>query len=101
MLIPDSAIATEQADRVVFVVNNENQVESRIVKLGSLVGSQRIIRSGLLPTDKVITQGTQRVGIGQVVAVQDTINGRHRNKNVFLLQYSINRIGYFFFELSI
>lgn len=70
MLIQDSAIATEQADRVVFVVNDENQVESRIVELGSLVDGERIIRSGLLTTDKVITQGAQRVGIGQVVAAQ-------------------------------
>ena len=70
ILIPDSAIATEQADRVVFVVNDENQVESRIVELGSLVGGERIVRSGLMPGDKVITQGAQRVGIGQVVAAQ-------------------------------
>src|SRR5262249_30747080 len=54
LLLPDSAIATDQSRKIVFVVNNENVVEVRPVTLGPLDEGLRVIREGLKAEDKVI-----------------------------------------------
>ena len=53
LLLPDSAIATDQSRKIVFVVNNENVVEVRPVVLGPLDEGLRVVREGLKPGDKV------------------------------------------------
>lgn len=61
MLVPDAAVATDQARRVVYVVAADGSVAPRTVQLGPLVDGLRVIRSGLQPTDRVIINGVQRV----------------------------------------
>jgi RND family efflux transporter MFP subunit len=57
LLIPDSAIVSDQARKIVFVVGNDNVVQSRPVKLGQLVDGLRVVREGLKPDDKVVLDG--------------------------------------------
>lgn len=61
MLVPDAAVATDQARRIVYVVAADGSVAPRPVQLGPLVDGLRVIRSGLQPTDRVIINGVQRI----------------------------------------
>jgi RND family efflux transporter MFP subunit len=61
MLVPDAAVATDAARRVVYVVAADGSVAPRPVQLGPLVDGLRVVRSGLNATDRVIISGLQRV----------------------------------------
>jgi RND family efflux transporter MFP subunit len=61
ILIPDEAIGSDQSQRFVMIVNNQNTTEYRKVVLGPIVNGLRIIREGLKPEDWVIVKGLQRV----------------------------------------
>ena len=61
LLVPDSAIATDAARRVVMVVNADGSTAARAVQTGPLVDGLRVVRSGLKPTDRVIIAGGQRI----------------------------------------
>ena len=61
MLVPDAAIATDQARRIVYVVAADGSVAPKPVQLGPIVDGLRVIRSGLARTDRVIINGVQRI----------------------------------------
>jgi membrane fusion protein, multidrug efflux system len=67
VLTPDRAIGTNQSMKFVLVVGDGNVAQLREVKLGPLVGSMRVIRSGLKPGDLVVVNGLQRVRPGTPV----------------------------------
>jgi membrane fusion protein, multidrug efflux system len=68
LLLPDTAIATDQSRKIVFVVKDDDTVEARPVILGALDDGLRVIKEGLKPDDKVIVEGLQRARIGAKVA---------------------------------
>jgi multidrug efflux system membrane fusion protein len=68
LLIPDTAIASDQSRKIVFVVKDDDTVEARPVTLGGLDEGLRIIREGLKPDDRVIVEGLQRARVGQKVS---------------------------------
>jgi multidrug efflux system membrane fusion protein len=57
LLLPDSAIISDQARKIVFVVGPGDVVQAKPVTLGTIVDGLRVIRSGLEPTDKVVLDG--------------------------------------------
>lgn len=57
-------------DPYVYVVNAENKVESRDIKVGGTEGTNWIVNSGLKAGDKVIVEGLQRVRPGALVQIQ-------------------------------
>lgn len=61
MLVPDSAIATDQARRVVQVVAADGSVSAKPVQTGPVIDGLRVIRSGLAAGDRVIISGGQRI----------------------------------------
>lgn len=67
LLVPDEAIVTDAARRVVYVVDRAGTVIARPVQLGPLTGNLRVIRSGLGPQERVIINGIQRARPGQKV----------------------------------
>jgi RND family efflux transporter MFP subunit len=67
-LLPDAAIGTDQASKFVLVVDAENTVSRKAVKLGPLHGNLRVVRSGISAEDWVVTKGVQRARPGQKVA---------------------------------
>ncbi|WP_091897532.1 efflux RND transporter periplasmic adaptor subunit [Bradyrhizobium sp. Rc2d] len=67
LLIPDTAIATDQSRKIVFVVKDDNTVEVRPVVLGPLDEGLRVIREGLKAEDHVIVNGLQRARVGAKV----------------------------------
>jgi len=60
LLVPDTAIGTDQSRRVVSVVNADGSVTAKVVQLGPIVQGLRVIKSGLAPNDRVIIAGLQR-----------------------------------------
>jgi len=67
VLIPDTAIATDQSRKIVFVVKDDDTVEARTVTLGPLDEGLRIVREGLKADDHVIVDGIQRARVGAKV----------------------------------
>jgi RND family efflux transporter MFP subunit len=70
MLVPDVALGSDQAGRYVLVINAENVVEQRKVKIGPLEGDLRVVESGLKLDDKVVVAGLLRAIPGQKVDPQ-------------------------------
>lgn len=67
LLLPDTAIATDQSRKIVFVVKDDSTVEARPVTLGPLDEGLRVIREGLKAEDRVIVDGLQRARVGAKV----------------------------------
>jgi RND family efflux transporter MFP subunit len=70
LLVPDTALGSDQAGRYVLVVNGDNVVEQRKVQIGSLDGGLRIIESGLKGDDRVVVAGLLSAIPGQKVDPQ-------------------------------
>jgi RND family efflux transporter MFP subunit len=70
LLVPDVAIGSEQARKLVLVVDNSDTVRTKYVTPGQLVGDLRVIKEGLSPDDRVIINGIARVRAGQKVNPQ-------------------------------
>jgi multidrug efflux system membrane fusion protein len=68
LLLPATAIATDQSRKIVFVVKDDETVEARAVELGPLDEGLRVVRTGLKPEDRVIIDGIQRARVGAKVA---------------------------------
>ncbi len=60
LLVPDSAISTDQARRIVYVVGADGSVTPKTVELGPVVQGLRVVKSGLGANDRVIIAGLQR-----------------------------------------
>jgi RND family efflux transporter MFP subunit len=70
LLVPDTAIGSEQARKFVYVVNAENVATTRYVTPGALVDGLRVIKDGLSAEDSVIVNGMARVRPGAKVTPQ-------------------------------
>ena len=67
LLVPDSAIASEQARKLVYVVGPDNVVSPRYVTLGSAVGDRRVVKSGVEADDTIVVAGLMRIRPGAKV----------------------------------
>ncbi len=56
VLIPDSAIGTDQASQFVFVVV-DGVIQRRAVKVGPLIHGLRVVREGLTGDESLVTEG--------------------------------------------
>lgn len=70
LLVPDTALGSDQSGRYVLIVNGENVVEQRKVTVGQLDNGLRVIESGLKPEDRVVIAGLLRVIPSQKVDPQ-------------------------------
>ena len=74
LLLPDEAILSDQARKIVLVVDGEGMVGARVVELGPLHQGLRVIRSGITAKDTVIVNGVLRARPGgQVVPEEITL----------------------------
>ncbi|GJM22058.1 MAG: MexE family multidrug efflux RND transporter periplasmic adaptor subunit [Planctomycetota bacterium] len=67
LLLPDAAIATDQTNRVVWVVGDGDAVQPRVVTLGPMAYGLRVIHSGLGENERVVVSGLQRLRPGATV----------------------------------
>jgi hypothetical protein len=64
ILVPEEALASDQGQRYVFVVDSKNEIVYRKVKIGMQVDQYRVIESGLSADDTIVRRGLQRVKVG-------------------------------------
>jgi len=57
LLIPDTAVVSDQMRKIVFVVGDDGVVKAAAVTLGPIYEGLRVVKSGLQPTDKVVLDG--------------------------------------------
>jgi RND family efflux transporter MFP subunit len=57
LLIPDEAIVSDQARKVVFTVGPDDKVVAKPVTLGGFALGLRIVTAGLAPADRVVVNG--------------------------------------------
>jgi RND family efflux transporter MFP subunit len=67
LLVPQRAVTELQGSYQVAVVDSENKVSIRTVKVGERVGSFWIIADGLKPGERVVAEGVQKVRPGAIV----------------------------------
>ena len=67
ILVPDEAIASDQSQKLVWVVDAENKAQYRPVKIGPLIDGLRVVREGVGVEDWIVVAGLQRVRPGQPV----------------------------------
>ncbi|MCK1740513.1 efflux RND transporter periplasmic adaptor subunit [Bradyrhizobium sp. 139] len=72
LLVPDTALGSDQGGRYLLVVNGDNSVEQRKVQIGPVDNGLRVIESGLKPDDRVVIAGLLRVIPGQKIDPQVT-----------------------------
>ena len=70
LFVPDVALGSDQSGRYLLVVNSENVVEQRKVRVGPQEGELRVIEEGLKADDRVVTAGLLRAIPGQKVDPQ-------------------------------
>ncbi len=67
--IPVAAVQQGSAGSYVFLVQDDNTVQVRQVKLGPINGGMVAVNEGLKPGDRVVTEGTDRLRAGAKVEV--------------------------------
>ena len=70
LLVTERALGLDQGGRYLLVVNNENKVEQRHVKIGALRDGMRVIEDGLKPEDRIVVKGIQQAIPGAKVTPQ-------------------------------
>ncbi len=68
LLISDRAVGTDQNQKFVLALGDNNTVVYRSVKLGATIDGKRVVRDGLKPGDQIVVNGLQRVRPGMQVA---------------------------------
>ncbi len=70
VLVPDTAIGTDQATKYVYVVDSSNEIQQRPVEIGDLRRNMRVVKSGLEPSESVVVAGLQLIQQGMKVDPQ-------------------------------
>lgn len=84
VLVDDRAVGTDQSQKFVYVVDGDNKVAYRSVKVGRLTDGLRIVQDGLQPGETVIVNGLQRVHPGVVVATEKVAMDARTNDSAML-----------------
>jgi RND family efflux transporter MFP subunit len=81
LLINDRAIDTDQGQKIVYVVDDKNEVFTRVVQPGALHDGLRAV-DGLKPDDRVIVTGLQQIRPGMSVGpkLEEMPNGNLRTE---------------------
>ncbi len=67
LLVSERALDNDQGQKILYVVNDKNEVVSRPVRLGQMHAGLRAIEDGLKPGERVIVNGLQQVRAGATV----------------------------------
>ena len=64
LLVPDSAILSDQSQRFVWALGKDDIPEQRVIEPGNIERGLRIVRAGLQRDDRIVINGMQRVRPG-------------------------------------
>jgi membrane fusion protein (multidrug efflux system) len=71
LVIPEQAVTELQGNRLVAVVDSENKIAMRPVKLGERSAGMWQVIDGVKPGEKVVVQGLMKVPPGSTVTVKE------------------------------
>ncbi len=71
IMLPESAIVTDQSQKIALTVDKDGVVGVKILRVGPSYDSMRIIREGLSPDDTVIIDGLMRARPGSQVTPEE------------------------------
>jgi hypothetical protein len=71
-MVPDRALQEDQGGRYLLVVDQDDVIRQRYVQTGDLIGTLRVIASGLKPDDRVVVGELWRATPGLKVVPQLT-----------------------------
>src|SRR3546814_11986138 len=69
VMVPDTAIVTDGARRVVYVIGAKGVVQARQVTIGPVIGGVRVVRKGLTAKDRVVVGGITGATAGPAATV--------------------------------
>jgi RND family efflux transporter MFP subunit len=75
LMVPDRALQEDQGGRYLLLLDQDDVVRQRYVQLGELIGSLRVITSGLKPDDRVVVGELWRAAPGTKVTPQLSVIG--------------------------
>jgi RND family efflux transporter MFP subunit len=70
LLVPDAAIAADQATRMLLTVADDGTVVPKPIQLGPMVDGLRVVRSGISAGDRVVVSGLHRARPGSRVTAE-------------------------------
>ncbi|MGH6893989.1 MAG: efflux RND transporter periplasmic adaptor subunit, partial [Dongiaceae bacterium] len=70
VLLPETAIVTDQSQKIALVVTEDGTVGVKILRVGPSYNGMRIIREGLAPEDRVVINGLLRARPGSKVTAE-------------------------------
>jgi RND family efflux transporter MFP subunit len=76
LLIQESAIGTDQANKFVLTLTQTNTVAYRPVTLGPVIEGMRVVRTGLVAGEQIVVNGLQRVRPGMPVTPEVEPTGK-------------------------
>lgn len=74
LVIPQAAVQEDQSGKFVLLVDKDNRVEMRQVKLGRQHGGDWMVDDGLQPGEQVIVEGVQKVRAGMEVMPKQAVS---------------------------
>ena len=80
LLIPDQAVGTDQGQKFVYVVNDQDVVDRRTVKLGPVIDGLRVVREGIHAGEWVVVNGLMSINQGVKVKPQKAEIGGQRSE---------------------
>ena len=75
LLVPQVALCADVHGTYVMTVNTDNVVQQKYITVGDVYEDKQVVLSGLVPSDKVIVQGIQKVRNG--LKVNPTLVGKN------------------------
>jgi multidrug efflux system membrane fusion protein len=76
--VPATAVLPAQQGMIAWIVDKDNKVSYRVVKVERIMGSTAYLTDGIKAGDTVVTDGQIRLAPGMTVAVQDPANPGQR-----------------------
>ncbi len=67
LLVPEQAIGTDQGQKFVYLLNDQDQVDYQTVKLGPVIDGLRVVREGIRPEAWVVVNGLMSLRPGAKV----------------------------------
>ena len=92
VLVDDRAVGTDQSQKFVYVVDANNTVAYRAVKVGRLTDGLRVVTEGLAPGENVVVNGLQRVRPGTVVAAEHVAMDARENAETMLAGKNVSAL---------
>jgi len=71
LLLPDRAIGSDQANRIIWVMNSDKKVTQRKIIVGKKIGDLRVISEGLKADEWVVIEGLQKLRPDSVIEPEE------------------------------